>query len=169
MMACNDAVQVYATTQQNLRTLVNLTSADTHISHVVPAGIFQKNHQAESIPHATSRKPPSCPRDTGANDHARGLSPKNKRGRVTQLGSEKASNKSKGFIVLKDPAIDNRRVFPSNMDKATKPCPGFMGQGIECKHSGSDCPHGIHAFKCSLVPNKELDNIVRHFSKNDYA
>jgi len=40
MTAFNDAVQVYAAAQQNLRTLVNLTSADKHVSHVVPAGIF---------------------------------------------------------------------------------------------------------------------------------
>ena len=55
------------------------------------------------------------------------------------------------------------------MDKATKPCPDFVRQEKECEHSGSDYPHGIHAFKCPLVPNKELDKIAKHFSKNGHA
>ena len=79
------------------------------------------------------------------------------------------SNKSKGFIILKDPAIDSTKVFPSSMDKATKPCPTFVCQGKECEHSGSDCPHGVHASKCTLVPTKELDKMTKHFSKTDHA
>ena len=68
MTPFNDTVQVYAAAQQNLWKLVNLTLADTHVSHVVPTGIFQKNHQAESTTQATSSKPPSCPRDNLVDD-----------------------------------------------------------------------------------------------------
>ena len=169
MTAFNDAIQVYATTQQNLRTLVNLSSADKHVSHLVPAGIFQKDVIEVSAPRATSPKPPARPRDRGAEEHAKGLSPKEKRGRSNQSGPEVVSNKSKGFIVLKDPAIDRNKVFPSNMEKATKPCADFVCQGKECEHSGSDCPHGVHAFKCTLVPTKELDKIAKHFKNNGHA
>jgi len=57
MTAFNDAVRVYATAQQNLRTLVNLTSTDTHVSHVVPAGIFQKSaHEVSALRAPTQRE-----------------------------------------------------------------------------------------------------------------
>ena len=108
MTAFNDAIQVYVTTQQNLRTLVNLTSADTYVSQLVPAGIFQKSAIEVSAPCAASPKPPARPRDRGAEEHAKGLSPKEKRGRSNQSGPGAVSNKSKGFIVSKDPAIDRK-------------------------------------------------------------
>mgnify|MGYP006977862484 FL=1 len=148
---------------------MNFSSADKHVSHLVPAGIFEKNAFVVSAPRATSPKPPARPRDRGAEEHAKGLSPKEKRGQSNQSGPEVVSNKSKGFIVLKNPAIDRNKVFPSNMEKATKPCADFVCQGKECEHSGSDCPHGVHAFKCTLVPTKELDKIAKHFKNNGHA
>ena len=99
----------------------------------------------------------------------RGSVQRKKRGRSNQSGPEAVSNKSKGFIVLKDPAMDRNKVFPSSMEKATQPCANFVCQGKECEHSGSDCPHGVHAFKCTLVPTKELDKMAKHFSKIGHA
>jgi len=55
------------------------------------------------------------------------------------------------------------------MDKATKPCPGFVCQGKEYEHSGSDCPYGVHAFKCTLIPTKELNMMAKHCSKTGHA
>ena len=78
MTAFNDAIQVYAAAQQNLRILVNLTSADTHVSHIVPPGIFQNTSHEVSAPRATSPKPSAHPRNKGADEHAKGLSPKEK-------------------------------------------------------------------------------------------
>jgi len=77
------------------------------------------------------------------------------------------SNKSKGFIILKDPAIKSGKVFLSNIDKATKPCPDSVCQDKEYQRSRRDCPRGIHTFKCSLVPI--MDKMAKHFSKTGHA
>ena len=47
MTPFNDTLQVCAAAHHNLWTLVSLTSADTHVSHMVPACIFQMNRQDE--------------------------------------------------------------------------------------------------------------------------
>jgi len=55
MTAFNDVVQVYTAAQQNLRTLVNLTSTDTHVSCAVPPSIFQKSAYEVSAPRVMSK------------------------------------------------------------------------------------------------------------------
>ena len=169
LLAFNDAVQIHEAAKQNLCTLTNLTSPDTHVSHVVPPGVFQRGTQEVCAQRATSPKPSARSCDKGAEEHAKGLSPKEKCGRSNQSGPDAVSNKSKGFIILKDPSMDSKKVLRSNMEKATKPCPDFVCQGKKCEHSGADCPHGVHTFKCTLVPAKELDKVAKHFSRNGYA
>ena len=88
-----------------------------------------------------------------------------------QRGDEEANDdsKQKGFVILKDPSMDAKSIFPPNLDRAKKACEDFVCQGRACSFGKNDCPHGNHMFRPKEWDAKELDKVADHFQANGHG
>jgi len=170
----NDAISTSLDSALKLRGLISLTAPDMSVSRLVPASIMPQAPTAATSPAAPTKKGAA----TG-NDKKRGgdppvtptTTPKGKKARpAAGLGRDvNVSNTEKGFIFIKDLTMDKSKVFPADMNRANKPCPGFVCQGWECTFSSSDCPDGVHSFTPSRIPSGELDKMARHMHTKKHA
>ena len=155
-----------------LRGLISLTAPDMSVSRLVPASILPRAITAAATPAAPNKKALTPTKKRGGNPPAAPTTtPPGKKARPAGgLGRDvNVSNTEKGFIFIKDLSMDKSKVFPADMDRAKKPCPGFVCQGWECSYSSSDCPDGLHPFTPARIPGGGLDKIARHMHTKKHA
>ena len=156
-----------------MRQLVMLGSTDTDFSRFVPLGMHPSSPPAAQ--HSTGenkRNEPSSSdtnnessnkrsRSQGKGKSTNGKMPKSGPVREEQAGEGKSS-KNLGWVFVQPGAIE--QLVPKSMGNDA-PCPYFITQGYECKHSPTDCPHGKHIRTPNTIAEANMLKFAKHLSQ----
>ena len=160
-----------------MRQLVMLGSTDTDCSRFVPLGMHPSPPPAaQHSPHSGGGNKRNEPTSNDTNNDSsnkrsrsqgKGKStngnkmPKSGPVREEQTGEGKSS-KNLGWVFVQPGAIE--QLVPGSMGRDA-PCPYFITQGYECKHSPTDCPHGKHIRTPNTIAEANMLKFAKHLSQ----